>query len=81
MKTKTIIKALYFSNPKMFGYRSEYPWTVTELYNKLIKHVSVDNTDKIALGDSTKVYVDIYIETIRDNVSDWYKATKKELIK
>ncbi len=80
MKIKKLIKALYFSNPELFGFNARYPYSVTEIYTEVIQWVELDNCKRIALNDSTKVYVDAYIKDIKECVIDWNNATRKEYI-
>ena len=81
MKIKTLIKALYFSNPSMFGYDDKYPYTVIEIYNSVIKNAKIDNCKHIALFEDTGKYVERYINDLKNDVQDWNKCTRIELIK
>ena len=80
MKIKKLIKVLYFSNPELFGFNAMYPYSVPEIYTEVIQWVELDNCKRIALNDSTKVYVDAYIKDIKECVIDWNNATRKEYI-
>ena len=80
MKIKKLIKALYFSNPELFGFNARYPYSVTEIYTEVIQWVELDNCKRISLNDSTKVCVDAYIKDIKECVIDWNNATRKEYI-
>lgn len=75
MKINNVIKALYYYNPELFGFDNTLPHSIDEFYNDFIKYIQVDDCKKIALsGESAKVYINTYIDTIRDYVDD-YKET------
>lgn len=72
MKIKTLIKALYYSNPELFGFDEKSSQSIDYIYSHVVKNVEVDNCKHISnLG--IRHYVNVYIEEIKDNVLDFYE--------
>lgn len=76
MKISKVIKVLYYRDPFSFGYNSTYPWTITDIYNKVVKITEVDNTDTILVSENVNIFLDMYIEKIQDAIQEWYSITK-----
>lgn len=81
MKIAKFVKANYFANPEDWGYRLNYPWSVWEIWNKVLKHTEFDTCDDIYLMDDCESYTCMYKTVARENLSDWYDITKLEYIK
>lgn len=72
MKIKTLIKALYYSNPELFGFDEKSSQSIDYIYSHVVKNVEVDNTTHIN-NSSIRCFVGAYIEEIKDNVLDFYE--------
>lgn len=72
MKIKTLIKALYYSNPELFGFDEKSSQSIDYIYSHVVKNVEVDNTTHIN-NITIRYFINTYIEEIKDNVLDFYE--------